>query len=41
MFDKMTMAISRPTNLRDKLTRTELKLPPGDSVSSRLHTTPI
>jgi hypothetical protein len=41
MFDKMTMAISRPENLRDKLTRTALELPPGDSISSRLHTTPI
>jgi hypothetical protein len=40
-FDKMTLAISRPINLRDKLTRTALELPPGDSISSRLQTTPI
>jgi hypothetical protein len=37
----MTLAISRPINLRDKLTRTALELPPGDSISSRLQTTPI
>jgi hypothetical protein len=41
MFDKMTLAISRPTNLRDKLTRTALELPPGDSISHRLQTTPL
>jgi hypothetical protein len=41
MFDKMTMAISRPINLRDKLTRTALELTPGDSNSSRLHTMPV
>jgi hypothetical protein len=41
MLNKMTLAISRPTNLRDKLTRTALELPPGDSIASRLHTTPL
>jgi hypothetical protein len=38
MFNKMTLAISRPANLRDKLTRTELQLPQGDTISSRLNT---
>jgi hypothetical protein len=38
MFNKMTLAISRPANLRDKLTRTALQLPQGDTISSRLNT---
>ncbi len=37
-FNKMTLAISRPANLRDILTRTALQLPPGDTISSRLNT---
>ena len=32
----MTLAISRPAYLRDKVTRTALQLPTGDTVSSRL-----
>jgi hypothetical protein len=40
LFSKMTLAISRPANLRDKLTRTALQLPPGDTVSSRLNARP-
>jgi hypothetical protein len=38
MFNKMTLAISRPANLRDKLTKTFLQLPEGDTVSSKLTT---
>jgi thiamine kinase-like enzyme len=36
IFNKMTLAILRPANLRDKLTRTALQLPTGDTISSRL-----
>jgi hypothetical protein len=36
IFNKMTLAISRPANLRDKLTKTSLQLPEGDTVSSKL-----
>jgi hypothetical protein len=39
MFNKMTLiAILRPANLRDKLTKTALQFPAGDTVSSRLIT---
>jgi hypothetical protein len=34
----MTLAISKPANLRDKLTKTFLQLPEGDTVSSKLTT---
>jgi hypothetical protein len=38
MFNKMTLAISQLANIRDKLTKTALQLPAGDTASSRLIT---
>jgi hypothetical protein len=38
IFNKMTLAISQPAYLRDKVTRTALQLPTGDAISSRLIT---